>query len=473
MSSEPVGGSKYRERMVDFSLYNHGSKTNESSVDSVSVKVHILQGKEMIDRWPVLMWFYLKTLGLYQSGRLVRSKLCAKCQRATKHNTTCLRYTDELCKVCDSLMWDHRGVRMEITDRDIGSSFLNHTGSGILSLLWLLVITGITIANIVGVVSNYDCQCDIVHVMSWIGTALLLYIGPFACLTSVIHNTCPTVFMGGWTSALAVEFLIHRLRIVNMKNKKYAGYACFLGSVAIITSQCVKVAAPYVDPDLVSPTVANQTKSGLTTFVPLHLFIIVEGYINFGGFCYLVYLLRCSYESEIRLVIKFLRHNIEDVDLCRSRLAEVFDAYHVFREFASGWIAMNLILCTVCLLLELHLWIIHTRLTFFQYEHTLLLVLLLIVPIVSLGNIDVDYLWNRLVRQVSRQRTIQQEQQWDKLMQFLQEQRAGSRPWQAVLAFFLSTIAIFSAIQFRLLSYDHNEPMSVYSLNTSMALMQQ
>lgn len=58
-------------------------------------------------------------------------------------------------------------------------------------------------------------------------------------------------------------------------------------------------------------------------------------------------------------------------------------------------------------------------------------------------------------------------------MQFLQEQRAGSRPWQAVLAFFLSTIAIFSAIQFRLLSYDHNEPMSVYSLNTSMALMQQ
>lgn len=154
-------------------------------------------------------------------------------------------------------------------------------------------------------------------------------------------------------------------------------------------------------------------------------------------------------------------------------MAEVFDAYHVFREFASGWIAMNLILCTVCLLLELHLWIIHTRLTFFQYEHTLLLVLLLIVPIVSLGNIDVDYLWNRLVRQVSRQRTIQQEQQWDKLMQFLQEQRAGSRPWQAVLAFFLSTIAIFSAIQFRLLSYDHNEPMSVYSLNTSMALMQQ
>ena len=56
--------------MVDFSLYNHGLKTNESSVDSVSVKVHILQGKEMIDRWPVLMWFYLKTLGLYQSGTL-------------------------------------------------------------------------------------------------------------------------------------------------------------------------------------------------------------------------------------------------------------------------------------------------------------------------------------------------------------------------------------------------------------------
>ena len=398
------------------------------------------------------------------------SKPCAKCQRAAKHNT--FLYTEEMCKVCESLMWDHRGVRVEITDRDIGSSFFNHMGSGILSLLWLLIVTGLTVASIVLVVSDLnDPEHDVVYVLTWIGMMLLLYISPFACLTSVIHNICPNIFLGSWANALAVEFLIHRLRIVNMKHKKFAGFACFLGSLAIIASEYLKIAASHIDPGLLSPVVVNEIKSSTTTVIALHLFVITEGFINFGGFCFLVYLLRCSYESEIRLVIKFLHHNIEDIDLCRSRLAEVFDAFHTFREFASGWIAMNLILCTICLLLELHLWIVHTELSPFQYEHTFILVVVLIAPIVSLGNVDVDYLWNRLVRQVSRQRTTQQEQQWDKLMQFLQEQRAGSRPWQAVLAFFLSTIAIFSAIQFRLLSFDHQKPCYIYSVtkNTSMA----
>lgn len=156
-------------------------------------------------------------------------------------------------------------------------------------------------------------------------------------------------------------------------------------------------------------------------------------------------------------------------------MAEAFDAYHIFREFASGWIALNLILCTVCLLLELHSWIVKTQpLTLFQYEHSFLLVFFLLLPIISLGNVDVDYLWNRLLRQVSRQRSTQQEQYWDKLMQFLQEQRAGSRPWQSVLAFFLSTIAIFSAIQFRLWSFDNDKSVNVYTVmaNGSLSLMQ-
>lgn len=449
-----------------------GLALTSSIVDSASFKVHILQRNKTIDKWPVLLWFYLKTLGLYHSGRLVCSKLCAKCvkrQRGNKPNTFC--YTEEMCKVCDSLMWDHRGVRLEITDSDIGSSFLNHVGSGLLSLLWLLIITGMTVASIVLAVSDLNhAQPDVVHVMTWTGMKLLLYIGPFACLTSVIHHICPNIFLGSWANPLAVEFLVHRLRFVNMAHKKWAGYACFLGSVTLIASECIKIAASRIDPVLVSPVVVYEIKSGATKIIPLHLFVTIEGFINFGGFCFLVYLLRSSYESEIRLVLKFLHRNIEDTDLCRSRLAEAFDAYHTFREFASGWIAMNLILCTVCLLLELHLWIINKELTFFQYEHTFILIVFLIAPIVSLGNVDVDYLWNRLVRQVSRQRTTQQEQHWDKLMQFLQEQRAGSRPWQAVLAFFLSTIAIFSAIQFHLLSHDQQKPNHIPSVTTNTSI---
>ena len=36
---------------------------------SESVSVPILKAAEVGERWPVLLWFYLKTLGLYHSGK--------------------------------------------------------------------------------------------------------------------------------------------------------------------------------------------------------------------------------------------------------------------------------------------------------------------------------------------------------------------------------------------------------------------
>lgn len=230
---------------------------------SESVSVPILRATEVGERWPVLLWFYLKTLGLYHSGFLVRSKLCNRCAKSKTH--TALYYTDNQCKVCDSLTWDYKGVPTVVTDNEIGSSFLNHCGSGFLSMMWLLLITGITLANIVLLIARYaNSGCDIVHVLAWIGMKLLLYIGPFICFVSVVHATWPSVFMGSWSNALAVEFLVHRMRFVNMKDKQFAGYVLFLGSVVVMGTQCLKITAPYFDPELVSPMVANETLSSLT-----------------------------------------------------------------------------------------------------------------------------------------------------------------------------------------------------------------
>lgn len=62
-------------QMVDCSAFQHdGLALTRSSVDSASFKVHILQRNKTIDKWPVLLWFYLKTLGLYHSGTNKMSK---------------------------------------------------------------------------------------------------------------------------------------------------------------------------------------------------------------------------------------------------------------------------------------------------------------------------------------------------------------------------------------------------------------
>lgn len=318
--------------------------------------------------------------------------------------------------------------------------------------MWLLIITTATITNVAIISSHFlDTDLDIVHTLSWIGTTLLLFIAPMACLVSTMHHTFPNIIPGQWAHAVDVEFLICRLRFIDMKRKKYGGYVAFVIGLALMSVELVRLCSPFFDKSLVTVIATNHTLDGIRTSFPLTIFITVEGYINFVGFCFIIYLLRCSYVSEVGLVTKFLKQNIQDVDLCRARLAESFDAFHIFREFSSGWIALNLILSTVCILLELHVWITTTiPLVPFQYQHAFLLLAFLLGPILSIGNVDCDYIWNRLLRSVSRQRTVDKEESWNKVMQFLNEQKPGQRPWQAVLAFILSTIAIFAAIQFRL-----------------------
>lgn len=387
------------------------------------------------------------------SGCMTKRRRCQKCLPSkTLSSLSTPSYTEPQCKVCDSLNWDYTGTPVCVTDKEIGVSCLNHRGSGFLSVLWLLVITAVTIADIYLILRGYkNCDCDLVHVLAWIGMKLLLFTAPFACLISAIHHSWSEVFPGIWTVAIDIKFLIQRLRFLNMHGKQFAGYVIFLGTTILIIVNCLKYSAPFFDNDLVGQLSTNLTYIELTTTLPMNYFLAIEGIFNFGGMCYLVYLLRCSYEAEVHLVIKFLRRNIDNLDICRARLVETFDSFHRFREFASGWFAMILLTGTVCILLELHVWIVTpVPLAPFQYERLVQLVVFMITPVMALGNVDIDYIWNRLLRSVSRERTQKDEMAWDKVMQFLNEQRAGNRPWQAVLAFIISTIALFSAIQFRL-----------------------
>ena len=411
------------------------------------------------------------------AGCLTQNARCQKCKSSKVISiVSAVSYTETRCKVCDSLNWDYTGVPAYVTDQEIGVSCLNHHGSGFLSVLWLLAIAAVTITDCVLIVKRYQSDdYDLVHVLAWMGMKLILFIAPFTCLISAVHHAWPEVLPGIWTVAIDIKFLIQRLRFLNMRGKHFAGYAICVGCIILIVVDCAKYAAPFFDPDLVTQLALNSTAMGIDSTLPMNYFIAVEGIFNFGGMCYVVYLLRCSYEAEVLLVIIFLKRNIDDLDICRARLAEAFDSFHRFREFASGWFAMLLLTSTVCVLLELHVWITATvSLVPFQYERILLLLMFVVTPVMALGNVDIDYIWNRLLRRVSRERTQKQEIAWDKVMQFLNEQRAGNRPWQAVLAFFISTIALFSAIQFRLWNGAGSKSIDVYQIhNGTRVLVQQ
>lgn len=233
-----------------------------------------------------------------------------------------------------------------------------------------------------------------------------------------------------------------------MPKSRVPGYALFFAGVFFITLQLSRFTLTLY--------AYGET---MTAFTPVSYLTIITGIFNFTGLTYIAYLLRRSFEKEVGLVCMFTNSHIHNLNTCRRRLAEAFDTFHLFREFTSGWICLNVIFAVIAILLEAHVWITASQaLPIFRYERIVFLGACFVAPIVALGNVNVDYLWNRLVREISRMRSADvnfspdKEFHWDKIMQFLMEQRPGNRPWQSVMAFILSIIAVFAAIQFRILS---------------------
>jgi len=398
--------------------------------------------KDKEQHWPFIFWIYLKTIGLYHNAPLVTIRRCNACKEKGLHNFASISSYISPCDICESFLWDHTGQVNHLKDKEIGASRLNHPGSTCLSIVWLLVILCsviyLILYNILRFRKNKD---DIVEFLATTSIQLLLSIPPFAALTCNIYSTWPTIAPGKWSAALSPIYLVQRLRLVDMRRSRAAGYFLLFASVFFIALQCYPLSNIY-----------NYGKGTHTDAIIFTCFTLAVNTFNFAGFAYIVYLVRRSFEKEVRLVSQFVNTHIEDIDICRQRLAETFDHFHTFREFTSGWMSLNIVLATLSLLLELHSWIASSPISAYRYERLAFLLGCFILPIQVLGNVSIDYLWGRLVRSISRLRRRENEHSYDKMMQFLLEQKPGERPWQSVMAFMLSTIAVFAGIQFRILS---------------------
>ena len=344
-----------------------------------------------------------------------------------------------------------------ITDEDIGASRLNHKFSSLISNIWVIAIIAATVTLfVVNFIRYEEHSDDLVETVSTLCIQGLLTIPILCAFMCNFHSAWQQFAPGKWASALNPVFLVQRLRWVNMRKSRMAGYVLFFVAIFFIILQCSRVTLSLY-----------AYGSDVTYFTPISYFTIIVGIFNFTGLTYVAYLLRRSFEKEVRLVCIFISAHIDNLDTCRQRLAEAFDTFHRFREFTSGWMSLNVILAVVSILLEVHVWITNSKpMPYFRYERLLFLIACFVVPIVAIGNVNVDYLWNRMVRQISRMRSSTKEFHWDKIMQFLQEQRLGNRPWQSVMAFILSIIAVFAAIQFRILSSKAiNSATDIKSLN--------
>ncbi len=368
---------------------------------------------------------------------------CNECKDQGYDNFQSISSFISPCEICESFLWDHHGHVNNLKDEEIGASRLNHSGSSFFSAFWLFIILFSSVYLFYVDIARYqESKDDLVEFIATMSLQTLLSVPPLAVLACKFYTTFPQTAPGKWAAAMSPVYLVQRLRWVNMRKSRVAGYFMFFISLFFIALQCSSATNIY-----------NYTNMKRSDHLFFTYFTLTINIFNFVGFAYIAYLLRRSFEKEVRLLAKFVNQHIEDIDICRLRLAETFDSFHTFREFTSGWMSLNIVLATLAILLELHSWIAATgTLHFFRYIRLAFLLGCFILPIQALGNVSVDYLWGRMVRRISRLRRREKEHSYDKIMQFLMEQRPGERPWQSVMAFMLSTIAVFAGIQFRVLS---------------------
>ena len=372
---------------------------------------------------------------------LVTIRRCNECKEKGLDNFASISSYISPCDICESFLWDHTGQVNHLKDKEIGASRLNHAGSTWVAVLWLLIILASVVYLILFNILRYrESKDDVVEFLATTSIQLLLSIPPFAALICKVNSAWPDIAPGKWTAAINPIFLVQRLRLVDMRRSRATGYFLLFASLFFIALQCTQ------------QNIYNYGTLDRIDAIFFMYFTLIVNTFNFAGMAYIAYLLRRSFEKEVRLVSRFVNIHIEDIDICRLRLAEIFDHFHTFREFTSGWMSLNIVLATLSILLELHSWIAESPIGPYRYERLAFLLGCFVLPIQMLGNVSVDYLWGRMVRRISRLRRKENEHCYDKIMQFLLEQKPGDRPWQSVMAFLLSTIAVFAGIQFRVLS---------------------
>ncbi|XP_033646632.1 uncharacterized protein LOC117305859 [Asterias rubens] len=168
-------------------------------------------------------------------------------------------------------------------------------------------------------------------------------------------------------------------------------------------------------------------------------------------FWYNILIMRTALTAELNLVIDFIKRNTGNLDLCRRR---VFEVNHDFR-ILHGLLAtlMPFIVASSVLGLTVHItWNYHIY--SFKDKGIAMRNLLinisiftskcfaLILPLLAVGGINIDFIWQQFNYALMRQRNSLHEEFWERLLGFtaeLQDERKAGHN----LMLFLSLISLY------------------------------
>ena len=216
------------------------------------------------------------------------------------------------------------------------------------------------------------------------------------------------------------------------------------------------------------PGNGTATGGNAKTTLPDHVIIHEEishwaaviGYLQYGTFCYLIYILRRSSQWELSMVTHFVGENsspVSNLDVCRNRISDAHADFRVLRDLIALWMAFTMAVATwgitahftwnYAIYTDCHFTKEGAKyIPFFNFMIWSQKVMFFVLPYVALGGLNLQYLWKHFRYNLSRMRREAQDSMfWSPLMYYTKEINFSARALKPTLLF--SVAGLFLGLQ--------------------------
>ncbi|XP_022092728.1 uncharacterized protein LOC110980400 [Acanthaster planci] len=456
--------SRNGERLLDSeSLYPWYSREADQELQEGEGSSRPVQAEHKAEakppRWPWFIWFLLKLLGLYNRRPAVaRRRRCLQC-RLTAVEMRCVirgkgvpgylypgasswedeeegpedsgpgtletQFTingdggsedselgfvvpEDPCLVCQSEWWDAYGRHRPYTEADIGVSKWNHYGSPALSVIWQVLILAINMVHYFSYFAKYWGEAERrFDLVIYSGFVLFVVSVPALCLVANIINMLPSwrnkSRSYAWSNALSIRYIVKRLQHLKLTEQGLPYKAFLLVCLAWPLGNSIGRVALFHD---VSHTIVHISLASCTVTMEI-----------WGAFCYIVVLMRLSFQSQFEVELAFLRKHSDAMDRCRRRLTLLMEEFGSLGSLATLWVMFTIAVAT---------WSIATQ-VYFDYAVNSMhnktipmfntsrdldpviwseIMMFLLLPLMAVGGLDLNRLWISFKRHIGEMRLI-------------------------------------------------------------------
>ncbi|XP_071804661.1 uncharacterized protein [Asterias amurensis] len=446
----------------------------------------------VIPTWPKFLLTVLTLLGVFKGRPLDACRPCYDCRhkrgdggksigncdaesrngenRNVENNHEADGSSRPDCAVCSSLLWNADGEIVRDCSKAV-PGWLNSRVCGVLSNLLILTFLGCSTFTLGWYVVSYWGQIsNINHLVSFLAFGDIIVGVALVCTLSnaVQYRRREPVSDWSWYDVLHQDYILRRLRCLAGRRFPLPKKVFLIFSlvwlfvvntmqVVLLVNSLSRVNATLLTNDSCMPMGISliekspPTKAFTILNTTMVIFVSIIGLAIYTLFWYNILVMRTALATELNLVIVFIKRNTGNLDLCRRRVFEINHDFRILHVLLAT--LMPFIVASSVLGLTVHItWnyqIYSEKDKGIAMRNLLINIFIftskcfiLILPLLAVGGINIDFIWQQFNYALMRQRNSRHEEFWERLLGFtaeLQDERKAGHN----LMLFLSLISLY------------------------------